>query len=100
MKESLVWGKVNHILILQKKMDEYLVQQKYIVTDLILKVRFLESKLNIKEGEYENFKQDFVSKLEKHREDLKSSQIRSEDSRPPINSCEDSGCKLPGAESN
>lgn len=100
MREALMWGKLNQILAGQKKLDEFLVQQKYIVADLIMKMRFLESKLHVSEGEYEDFKKEFVSKLEKYREDLKSSQIRSESPRADGDSCEDSRCKLPGNEGN
>jgi hypothetical protein len=100
MREGQLWAKINQILALQKNLEKFLLEQKYIVADTIIKIRFLESKLNIQEGEYEDFKKTFVAQLEEYKKNLESDILRSETTGTPLDDCEISECKLPGGKSN
>jgi len=100
MREVLIWEKLNKIIAAQKKLDTFLFEQKHIVADILIKMAFIESKLSIREGEFNDFKKDFVDRLQEYKKGLERSGLQSKNSGTAEGSCDDDGCILPGKQSH
>jgi len=61
----------------QQKLTKILNEQRFLVTELILKTKYIESKLNITQEDFNVFKKEFITKLNPSPQDSKDSIIQS-----------------------
>ena len=98
MDQRLLWNRVNRLIENQKQLDKFLFDQKHIVADLILRVSYLETKAGITEGEFNEFKKDFIAKHEAVKASSVSGSLQSSTPGADVSNGEDSGSKLSGEE--
>ena len=100
MDQRLLWNRVNRLIENQKQLDKFLFDQKHIVADLILRVSYLETKAGITEGEFNEFKKDFITKHEAAKASSVSGGLQSKTPGTDVSNGEDSRPELPGEESH
>ena len=100
MDQHLLWNKINRLIAYQKELDAFLFQQKHIIADLVLRVQYLETKAGVTEGEFNEFKKDFIAKHEAAKASSVSGGLQSKTPGADVSNGEDSGSKLSGEESH
>ena len=98
MDQHLLWNKINRLIAYQKELDKFLFDQKHIVADLILRVSYLETKAGITEGEFNEFKKDFIAKHEASKASPVSGGLQSKTPGTDVSNGEDSRPELSGEE--
>lgn len=100
MDQRLLWQKVNNLIEAQKKLDTFLLQQKMIVGDLIMRVQYLETLTPYTQEGFNAYKKDFTTKLEEYRKSVAGSTVQSANLGTDGNNGQDSGQGLPGKTSH
>ena len=95
MDNRVLLQRINLLTTKVKELATIVDQQKYITTDMILRIKFFESKFEIKEEEFNEFKTAFVAQLNEHKKSIADSSLRSEETRTFIDDRKPLGPRVP-----
>lgn len=94
MKEAQIFWKLNQIQVSQKEIAKSLLEMQGVLKNIVLRVFHLESKLNIREEQINEFEKEFISKYKDNPQDPIESPVQSEGTGKPERFGEDLGQKL------